>query len=238
MQLFYTPNINGNLYSLDETESNHCTRVLRLKNGDIIYLTDGKGGFYHARIIDDSSKCCKIEIVNKYEKYEKRNYHLHIAIAPTKNTDRFEWFLEKATEIGIDEITPVLCSRSERKVIKPDRLEKILISAMKQSIKAYLPQLNPMCTYNETIEKSVKNDALKFIAHCEESSKELLASSYFPKKNALILIGPEGDFTPEEIQFSLAHQFKPVSLGNSRLRTETAGIVACDTISLINQLSK
>ena len=208
-----------------------------MKNDDIIYLTDGKGGFYHARIIDDSVKCCKIEIIEKKEQFEKRFYHLHIAIAPTKNTDRFEWFLEKATEIGIDEITPIVCTRSERKLIKPERLEKILISAMKQSIKAYKPQLNSMCSLDNFIKKPVVNDTLKFIAHCEESAKELLTRCYSPGKNTLILIGPEGDFTPEEIQLSLDHQFIPVSLGNSRFRTETAGIVACDTIGLINQMS-
>ena len=237
MQLFYTPDINGDFYTLNESESRHCTKVLRLKMNDEIHLTDGIGNLYISRIIDDTTKCCRIEVVKKTEKFEKRNYHLHIAIAPTKNTERFEWFLEKATEIGIDEITPVVCDHSERKIIKSERLEKILVSAMKQSIKAYKPKLNSICNLKEFIKKSDKTNSLKYIAHCEESSKELLVKSYPGKKDVLILIGPEGDFTAEEIQFSQVHHFKPVSLGNSRLRTETAGVVACDTISLMNQLN-
>lgn len=233
MHLFYTPDLKGKIYTLEESESKHCVRVLRLNVNDQIQLIDGAGGFYTAKIIDANPKKCSIEVISEKKEFGKRDYYLHIAIAPTKNNDRFEWFLEKATEIGIDEITPILCEHSERKVIKEDRFEKIIISAVKQSIKAYRPILNHLTPYSEFITSNFNGD--KFIAHCEENEKKLLKTNYIKKNNALILIGPEGDFSPNEILLARNNNFQEISLGESRLRTETAGVVACHTINLLNE---
>ncbi|MCG8410995.1 MAG: 16S rRNA (uracil(1498)-N(3))-methyltransferase [Bacteroidales bacterium] len=235
MHLFYTPDIAAKSYTLNEQESKHCIRALRLNLGDNICLIDGVGGFYTATIVDPNPKRCEIEILDVKKEYNKRNFYLHIAIAPTKNIDRFEWFLEKAAEIGIDEITPILCERSERKIIKPERLDKILISAIKQSIKAYKPKLNGLTKYSEFISKNFQSD--RFIAHCENNKKELFKDVYKANTNALILIGPEGDFSQEEINLAKANKYREISLGNSRLRTETAGVVACHSINFINELS-
>lgn len=232
MHLFYTPDLNDNLYTLNEIESKHCIRVLRLNMDDQIELIDGKGGFFTAKIIDSNPKKCTVEIINTKINYGKRNHYLHIAIAPTKNIDRFEWFLEKATEIGIDEITPILCEHSERKAIKPERLEKIITSAIKQSIKAYKPKLNNLTKYKDFINQN--SNCVKYIAHCEENKKILLKNNYTKGENTIILIGPEGDFSPEEIKLAKQNNFTEISLGESRLRTETAGVVACHTINLIN----
>lgn len=233
MHLFYTPDLKGELYYLDETESKHCIRVLRLNTNDQIQLIDGSGGFYTAKITDPNPKKCQIEIVESKNDFGKKNHYLHIAIAPTKNMDRFEWFLEKATEIGIDEITPILCEHSERKVLKTDRLEKVIISAIKQSIKAYKPKLNEITNFKDFICQNIESE--KFIAHCEENEKILLKNAYNKHKNVTILIGPEGDFSPIEIELAKKNNFQEISLGESRLRTETAGIVACHTINLLNE---
>jgi 16S rRNA (uracil1498-N3)-methyltransferase len=233
MQLFYVPNISGSEIILDETESKHAIRVLRLQKGDQIQVVDGKGGFYLAEIADANPKKCRLTIVNSALDFGKRNFHLHIAIAPTKNIDRFEWFLEKATEIGIDEITPLLTSHSERKTINAERLEKILVSAMKQSLKAYLPQLHELTTFKELIINNKTEN--KFIAYCDEIQKIHLKDLATKGNNTLILIGPEGDFSPEEIKLAIENGFKVVSLGESRLRTETAGIVACHIVNLANE---
>ena len=163
----------------------------------------------------------------------KPNFRVHIAIAPTKNIERIEWFLEKATEIGINRVTPLLCRFSERKEIKAERLEKVMISAMKQSLKAYLPQLDELTRFNEFIQQPF--DGQKYIAHCDNQHRDLLRNKVIPGQNYLILIGPEGDFSTEEIELALKHGFQPVSLGESRLRTETAGLVACHTVNLLNQ---
>ncbi len=232
MHLFYTSDITDKLYILNEIESKHCIRVLRLNINDTIQLIDGKGGFYTAKIIDPNPKKCSIEIIETMQHYGKRNHYLHIAIAPTKSIDRFEWFLEKATEIGIDEITPIICERSERKTIKPERLEKIIISAIKQSIKAYKPKINKLTKYKNFVTQN--SDSVKYIAHCEKSNKLHLKNSYKKGQNTTILIGPEGDFSPEEITLAIQNNYTEISLGNSRLRTETAGVVACHTINLIN----
>lgn len=202
----------------------------------MVQLIDGKGGFYTAKIVEPNSKKCTVEIVETKKEYEKRNHRLHIAIAPTKNNDRLEWFLEKATEIGIDEITPIVCEHSERKVIKPERLEKILVSAMKQSIKAYKPQLNDLVRYTDFIKRPFAGE--KFIAHCEDDNKSYLKNKYTVGRDVLILIGPEGDFSRQEIDEARQNNFTEISLGNSRLRTETAGVVACHTINLFNETSK
>jgi 16S rRNA (uracil1498-N3)-methyltransferase len=233
MQLFYVPNISGSEIILDETESKHAIRVLRLQNGNHVQVIDGAGGFYEAEITDANHKKCRLAIVEVKKEFGKRNFHLHIAIAPTKNIDRFEWFLEKATEIGIDEITPLLSSHSERKVVNPERLEKILVSAMKQSLKAYLPKLNGLTSYkNLIINNKTEN---KFIAYCDDVQKTHLKDLVTRAKDTLILIGPEGDFSPEEVKLAIENGFKVVSLGESRLRTETAGIVACHIVNLANE---
>ena len=233
MHLFFTPDIINKTYTLNEIESKHCIKVLRLNVNDHIQLIDGTGNFYEAKIYDTNPKKCKVEVTKTIKEFGKRNHYLHIAIAPTKNIDRFEWFLEKATEIGIDEITPILCEHSERKIIKPERLEKVIISAVKQSIKAYKPKLNDLTKYKDFITKSY--DCEKYIAHCEENKKTLLKNSYGNGQSAIILIGPEGDFSPAEIMLAKQNNFKEISLGESRLRTETAGLVACHTINLINE---
>ena len=234
MQLFYTPDIKSNKYVLSEQESKHCVRVLRMKNGDNLYLTDGQGTLFKAQISDSNAKACALDIIETSHEYEKRNYHVHIAIAPTKNSERFEWFLEKATEIGVDEITPLLCENSERKVIKTERLERIIVSAMKQSLKAYRPILNPLTKLNNFISEKIPGKQ-RFIAHCNPGEKKLLKSLYRNSADATILIGPEGDFSPEETNKALTHGYLPISLGNARLRTETAGIVCCNAINILNQ---
>ncbi len=227
MQLFYCPELTKGALHLNNEESRHCIKVLRKKNGDVIHLIDGQGNFYEVKINLASQKKVGFEILKTW-KEEKRPYKLHIAIAPTKNMDRFEWFLEKVTEIGIDEVTPLFCDRSERKTIKEERLNKILLSATKQSLKAKLPLLNDASSFHEFVTKT--HDSHTFIAHCEDQNKESLKS--MTSSNPTILIGPEGDFSPEEIRLALEHEFKPLHLGNARLRTETAGIVACHTVAL------
>lgn len=233
MQLFYIPEISGAEVVLNETESKHAVRVLRLKEGDQLQLVDGKGGFYKAEIAEAHAKKCKLLITYKQLNYGKKDFHLHLAIAPTKNIDRFEWFLEKCTEIGIDEITPILSEHSERKVIKPERLEKILVSAMKQSVKAYLPKLNKLTPLKELLETATENN--KFIAHCNEGEKPHLKDVIDAGDNVLLLIGPEGDFSPEEVELAKQSEFCEISLGTSRLRTETAGVVACHIVNLANE---
>nr|WP_319512603.1 16S rRNA (uracil(1498)-N(3))-methyltransferase [uncultured Draconibacterium sp.] len=232
MQLFYVPNISGAEVILNETESKHAIRVLRLNEGDQIELIDGKGGFYRARITNANPKKCKLSIIDSQTEFGKKDFHLHIAIAPTKNIDRTEWFLEKCTEIGIDEITPLLSEHSERKVIKPERLEKILVSAMKQSVKAYLPRLNELTKLSDLLQQATETK--KYIAHCNEGEKPHLKNVVKPGEKVLILIGPEGDFSPEEVNLALQSGFKAISLGDARLRTETAGVVACHIVNLAN----
>lgn len=232
MQIFYTPDIETK-QELPEEESGHCIRVLRLNEGDEILLTDGKGMFYKAAISNAHHKHCGVEILERWSQEPLWDFKLHIAVAPTKNMDRMEWFAEKATEIGIDGITCLNCRFSERREIKPARLEKILVSAMKQSQKATLPKLEGMVDFKRFI--STAFDGRKFIAHCEEGEKPLLKYTYKKGENALILIGPEGDFSPEEIDLAIKNGFEPISLGKSRLRTETAALVACHTIHVLNQ---
>lgn len=223
MHIFYQPNIASSL--LSEEESLHAVKVLRLQAGDAIVVVDGTGGYHQAKITLPHPKHCAFEIAESIYEYGKRNYRLHIAIAPTKNIERFEWFLEKAVEIGIDTITPVLCHYSERKIIKTERLGKIIVSAAKQSIKAYFPLLNPLCTFDELLKKYPAKS--RFIAHCYPGDKALLKDLLPGQDDILLLIGPEGDFSPEEVEKTLRQGFQPVSLGESRLRTETAGVVAC-----------
>jgi len=233
MHIFYTPDISGNTYTLDETESKHCVRVLRLEERDEITLVDGRGGFFTAEITDPNPKRCTVKVIKSEQNFGLRNFQVHVAIAPTKNIERIEWFLEKATEIGINRVTPILCRYSERKEIKHDRLEKVMVSALKQSLKAYLPELGELTKFNDFIRQPFEGQ--KFIAHCEEQHRDLLKNQIVPNQNYLILIGPEGDFSTEEIDLALKAGFQPVSLGDSRLRTETAGVVACHTFNLLNE---
>jgi 16S rRNA (uracil1498-N3)-methyltransferase len=232
MQLFYTTDINDNLARLSAEEARHCLQVLRKRVGDELDLVDGKGSFYKGEIIETSKKECLVKILEQHSIENHRPY-LQMAIAPTKNNDRFEWFLEKATEIGIDEIIPLRCARSERKNIRPDRLEKILLSAMKQSLKARLPILRELIGFKEFISQE-QSAQEKLIAYCNDDNIIHLKSMYKKDNSALILIGPEGDFSEEEIALAKSNGFKGIGLGESRLRTETAGVVACTIFNLIN----
>lgn len=233
MYLFYTPDIELTK-CLSEEESQHCVRVLRYGRGDEILLTDGQGNTYNAQITNPHPKHCEFEVLSKERQEPSHHFHLHIAIAPTKNIERVEWMVEKCTEIGIDEITPLLCRFSERKQLRTDRLEKIILSAAKQSLTPYLPKLNQLTPYNDFI-KHQEADT-KFIAHCYKNEKQELADLIQKGKSAIILIGPEGDFSEQEVETALRLGYVPVSLGNSRLRTETAAIVACHTAVLMNEI--
>ena len=232
MQIFYAPDIQANP-ELPEEEAGHCVRVLRLSEGDEILIADGKGAFHQAVIRRAHPKHCEVEILKSWSPAPLWPASLHIAVAPTKNMDRMEWFAEKATEIGIDAITFLCCQFSERREIKTARIEKILVSAMKQSQKARLPQLGEMTPFKTFVRRPF--EGRKFIAHCEAGEKRSLKSLLGPAEDALILIGPEGDFSPEEIRMALDNGFEPISLGDSRLRTETAALVACVTARLANQ---
>lgn len=233
MQLFYNADINDTIssFSFNKEESRHIVKVLRKKESDILNITNGLGFVFKAEIIEANPKKCIVNLIESTYT-EPRPFKLHMAVAPTKMNDRFEWFLEKATEIGIDEITPIICYNSERKVIKHNRLEKIIQSATKQSLQAYLPKLNKAISFNEFV--NTFNCTQKFIAHCEDTNKIDLKTELKPKTDTLILIGPEGDFSASEINRALQQNFIPVSLGNTRLRTETAGIVGCHTFCLAN----
>ena len=235
MQLFYTPDIDPShpQYFLGEEESKHAIRVMRLEKGDQVQLIDGKGGLYTANILDAHPKRTILQINSVITAFNKRNHYLHIAIAPTKNIERMEWFLEKGTEIGIDEITPIICQRSERKEIKIDRLNKIITSAIKQSVKAYHPVLNEPLSFNQLLAKPFSGQ--KFIAHCDKGEKASLRNEIVANGNYLILIGPEGDFTHDEIDGALTKDFKAITLGNSRLRTETAALEACFEVNFLNR---
>lgn len=229
MHIFYCPQEHLNYINLDRSESHHCINVLRFKEQDIINVMDGKGTMSTARILKADPEQVKLEILSSEKKYGKKDYYLHIAIAPPKNIARFEWFLEKSTEIGIDEISPVFTNRSERLNLRSDRLNKIMLAAVKQSRKAYLPVLNRALPYTEFVAKQKAPD--KFIAYCGNEVKDYLINIKACKNNILVLIGPEGDFTSDEIELALDNAFIPVSLGNNLLRTETAGVVAAQIIA-------
>lgn len=234
MHIFYTPDITSNSYTLNEEESKHCVRVLRLAVGALVYLVDGKGGFYTAEIVAANPKKVALNVLKAEKEFGKRNHYLHIAVAPTKNIDRIEWFLEKATELGIDEITPIISDRSERKVVKDDRLNKVITSAVKQSIKAYHPKLNEAVSLDSFLKQDIAGD--KLIAHCiDNEGKGYISELIQPNGQYLILIGPEGDFTPEEVTKALNKGFKPLTLGNNRLRTETAALAACFEVNYLNR---
>lgn len=235
MQLFYAEHIRSDdtTFVFDKIESKHIIRVLRKTVGDTLQITNGKGFLFEAEISTANDKKCVVTIVNKKEITNPWNYRLHIAIAPTKNNDRLEWFLEKATEIGIDEITPIICEHSERKVVKMERLEKVVVSAMKQSLKFRLPKLNEPIKFKSFI-TNTKSD-LKCIAHCEPTDKKSIKEVLKKDASILLLIGPEGDFSTKEIEQAKSNGFIPVTLGESRLRTETAGLAATQSVAFFNE---
>ncbi|MDX9910079.1 MAG: 16S rRNA (uracil(1498)-N(3))-methyltransferase [Mariniphaga sp.] len=235
MHLFYSTEIDGNQIVLDETESKHAVRVLRLGVGAGVRVLDGSGGLYSAEISLPDPKHCRLTITGLQKEFGKRNFNLHIAIAPTKNSDRLEWFVEKAAEIGIDEISLILCEHSERRTVNAVRLNKILVSAMKQSVKAYLPVLNPAEKFEDFIQKIYNENNMKFIAHCNPGEKFYLKDKIASGDSVLVLIGPEGDFSPSEVELAEKNGFTGISLGSSRLRTETAGVVACHIVNLANE---
>lgn len=225
MQLFYAPDIVPPSHTLTEEESRHCIKVLRMQPGDRLHLTDGRGNLYEAAVTKADPRRCEIEVVETFAEYGKRPYSLTMAVAPTKNNDRFEWFLEKTTETGVDTIIPIECSNSERRVFKTERSEKVITSAVKQSLKAYHPKLEPLTDVRQVIERPF--DGTKLIAHCRQKEARKPITEVLPRGgNALILIGPEGDFTAEEVALAKAHGFIGISLGESRLRTETAAVAA------------
>ncbi len=233
MQLFYNPSLDysATQFVFSPEESKHIVRVLRKKEGDILHITNGKGYLFEAEIMVADQKKCKARIISTKKSIPKR-YKLHLAVAPTKMNDRYEWFLEKATEIGVDEITPIICDNSERKTLKLERMERVLQSALKQSLQTVLPKLNPTIPLKTFFEG--EHTGLKFIGHCDNGEKMELKRRVIADRDITILIGPEGDFSKEEIDTAKEKGFVPISLGNTRLRTETAAIVACTTVAIIN----
>ena len=234
MQLFYNPAISSEDKEVifPKDESKHIVKVLRKQEGDNLNITNGKGFLFSAEIIEANHNKCKAKITAVEQERDKK-YHIHLAVAPTKMNDRFETFLEKATEIGLDKITPIICDHSERKVVKINRFERVLQSAMKQSLHYSMPEISEAISFQEFIQQ--EQNEQKFIAHCEENDKKSLQKELEPGKNYTILIGPEGDFSSEEIESAIKAGFIPVTLGNTRLRTETAAIVAAHTAALINE---
>ncbi|MBO7301998.1 MAG: 16S rRNA (uracil(1498)-N(3))-methyltransferase [Bacteroidaceae bacterium] len=232
MALFFVPDI-AERWELSDEEAAHAIRVLRMAVGDKLTITDGNGLLYNAEISSIAGKHCYIEPCEPVEVAKGWNGNIHIAVAPTKNMDRIEWFAEKATEIGVDAITFLNCRFSERKVVKNDRVERIVVSAMKQSLKYRKPVLGEMVSFKDFVR--AERGGAKFIAHCYEDEKVLLKDVLVPGEDATVLIGPEGDFSPEEVKMAMEAGYKPVSLGNSRLRTETAALVACHTYILKNE---
>ena len=236
MQLFYAPDIMPPLYALGEEESKHCVRVLRLRRGGRIYITDGRGNLFCCEITDDDPKRCTVRIVSVEEEFEKMPYALTLAVAPTKSPDRFEWLLEKATEVGVTEFLPLDTAHSERHVFKPARGEKVITAALKQSLKAYRPALLPLTPFREAVLRPF--EGRRFIAHCAPArspeGKVYLPDALHPGETAAVFIGPEGDFSPEEIDFALARGFEEITLGTQRLRTETAALAAAVMASVVN----
>jgi len=234
MQIFYAPDIHGDIYTLDGKESKHCIRVLRMTKGTSVRLIDGKGNLYEGIVSRPDINGCSIDITGKITDFEKRDYRLHIAVSPLKNPERFEWFVEKSVEIGIDEITPLICRNTEKPGIKSERINNIIVSAMKQSLKACKPVLNGTRLFSDFINMDFEGSLM--IANCNDSIiRSRISEVYRKNENAVILIGPEGDFSLEEIKAAEEKNFRSVHLGQSRLRTETAGVAACHSIYFINQ---
>jgi 16S rRNA (uracil1498-N3)-methyltransferase len=234
MNVFYTPEIDENQVELDEQESRHAVRVLRLKTGDEVRLVDGRGGWYTAEIIDSGSRNCQLRIITYTPDYHPLPQHVHIAISPTNSMDRFEWFLEKVTEMGISEITPLMCHRTERSRVNMERIDRIVVSSMKQSLKAFKPMLNSPVPLANFI--AHKREGIQGIAHCIPEEKEMMIrrtglNDLLTDTTYTLLVGPEGDFTREEVEMALQAGFTPFHLGESRLRTETAGVYICAAIN-------
>lgn len=234
MHLFYTPDIKDDeFYQLNEEESKHAVRVLRLNIDDELWLTDGEGTMIQAKLIDNHPKRCNLQIVKRIANYAKRDYRLHMVVAPTKNISRFEWFLEKATEIGVDEITPVLCEHSERNAIKKERLNKVITSAVKQSLKAYHPKLNSLKKFGDVLKE--KKDTKMLLAWCNATEEDRIEKFAEAREDLIIFIGPEGGFSDREIEEAGDAGVELVSISSSRLRTETAALVACHSVAFINK---
>ncbi|NOX85566.1 MAG: 16S rRNA (uracil(1498)-N(3))-methyltransferase [Chlorobi bacterium] len=232
MNLFYAPDISGPHHTLSPEESKHLLRVLRMNTGDAVMLTDGKGFFYDCRIEDNNPRACRLSVLDKKQGNDTQGQTVHMAVAPTKNIARYEWFLEKVTELGVGRVTPIICEHSERRQVKTERLERILVAAMKQSLKSTLPQLDPPESFKIFVKRPFNGE--KFIAYISPDVTDELSKAYTKGSPALILIGPEGDFSPTEVELAVQNGFKPVRLGPSRLRTETAAVVACHTVNLLN----
>ncbi len=233
MQLFYAPDFTTPRYTLSEDESKHCIRVLRLTIGSPLHITDGRGNLFCCEVSNANPKRCEVVVREHFESHNALPYSLTIGVAPTKNSDRYEWFLEKATEIGVAEIIPLLTAHSERKVVKHDRELRVITAAMKQSLKAYHPMLYHLTPFSELVRSPFDGD--KFIAHCEPSDKKQPLPTLLSRGgNVMVLIGPEGDFSPEEIALALENGFREISLGTQRLRTETAAVVATTMVAIKN----
>jgi 16S rRNA (uracil1498-N3)-methyltransferase len=234
MNLFFIPELEGSQTSvcLGSEESRHCISSLRMIAGDLILLTNGRGLKATGRITGPDKKQCMVEVVETCH-IPERNCRLHLAVAPTKNHDRFEWFAEKATELGVEEITPLICSRSERKKIQKDRLSRVITAALKQSGGYWLPGVNGETAFNELVRQSFAGT--KYIAYCSEVPAVLLFKALERSANCTILIGPEGDFSQDEVKLAMQHGFQTVSLGRNRLRTETAAVTACSVFNLKNE---
>lgn len=233
MQLFYQPELHKTSTAcvFGEEESRHIVRVLRRKEGDELKVTNGKGLIFTGTVTECSLKHCKLTILD-YTKTVRLMHRLHLAVAPTKNIERYEWFLEKATEIGVNEITPLICEHSERKIIKKQRLEKVVQAAMKQSLRSYLPKLHEMTPFEDFVQQDLPKR--RFITHCQEGEKADFKRRLEPDKKIVVLVGPEGDFSEREINLAESHGFLPTSLGEYRLRTETAAILTCATVAILN----
>lgn len=236
MQLFYAPDITLPEYTLAEEESKHAIKVLRLSVGDTLHITDGRGALHLCQVVSDSAKHCTVRVVESKYEFEKRDYNLTMAVAPTKNIDRFEWFLEKATEIGVDSFVALETEHSERRIIKPEREMKVITAAVKQSLKAYHPTLEDMTDFKRFVTRQF--EGRKFIAHCGEAvkGKSYLASTLQAGQSAVVLIGPEGDFSPEEVRLAVENGFEEITLGTQRLRTETAAVMAVAMVAVVNTL--
>ena len=233
LTLFYAPDFTPARPALPDDETHHAFKVMRLGAGAIIHVTDGRGNIYETKITDADRKKPRFQVLNTQTDFGKRSYRIQMAVAPTKNADRTEWLVEKCVEMGVDEINFVACERSERRHFKTDRLEKIAVAAMKQSLKAYLPVVRDMIPLADFVRQT--NAAQRFVAYLDEEKKAYLAKAATPGSDYCVLIGPEGDFSPKEVGLARQHGFEPVSLGNSRLRTETAAVAACHTLHLLNQ---
>lgn len=235
MHLFLAEDTTGPYAQLSAEESKHCVRVLRMGVGDELWVTSGDGVMCRARVSNPDEKACEVEIVERMEDYQRRPFHLHVAVAPTKNSARLEWFVEKAVEIGIDRITPVICDHSERDNQKTDRLEKLALSAMKQSLKASKPMIGKPMKLIDFLNDYDNEDACRLVCYCDGDERHTLHELYTPGRDAVVLIGPEGDFSEREIKTALEKGFLPVTLGSSRLRTETAALYATTALNFMNE---